>query len=576
MQRKLLSILTPFLGAFVILISWIQLAQAMTGSFDPQQEKALVSSKGEVASQPITVTKTDDRSVVHVGDQITYHLVLTNENAGDNTSIILTDTLPEEVTFVSASENGHYISTTHVVMWSLVLASSESIEVVLRVTVEMPQDMLTGTRLLTNTVEACFEATCVSAEDTDDFDIPIQGLALSSDAPTVVGWATHYTTTLTSGTNVSYTWNFGDGSPGLDSGTNATATYTYALPGLYTAIVTATNTVTEVTKTLAVEIVNHPPVADAGDDQTALVNQTVTLDGSGAFDPDEHPLTYAWFQTGGPLVTLTPTNKPTATFTAPITPTVLTFTLQVIDMYGLSATDQIVITVEKATLYLPVIIRSLPPFPNGHFDQGLSYWAFSHGPFSDNGQENGTGLPDPEVVDGRALLGITNENTNYTDGSNLPVGYVTLSQAFTVQQPYLSFTYDFYSFDGPYGLSSGKYYDTVDLSINAAPTQITDEMRNTVCKTEQGEPPWKPDGTISVDQDGLMACLGATLGRGKPTVFQTGPVTLTLDLSAYLNTNVTLYITLWSREYDSPYTQDKAYYRTWLYLDDFVFSSSAQ
>ena len=45
---------------------------------------------------------------------------------------------------------------------------------------------------------------------------------------------------------------------------------------------------------ISVLAVNDPPVADAGDDQTASTGQLVTLDGSGSSDPDGDTITYLW------------------------------------------------------------------------------------------------------------------------------------------------------------------------------------------------------------------------------------------------------------------------------------------
>ena len=44
----------------------------------------------------------------------------------------------------------------------------------------------------------------------------------------------------------------------------------------------------------AYEAGNDPPVADAGPDQSGLVGDAVTLDGSGSSDADGDPITFSW------------------------------------------------------------------------------------------------------------------------------------------------------------------------------------------------------------------------------------------------------------------------------------------
>lgn len=65
--------------------------------------------------------------------------------------------------------------------------------------------------------------------------------------------------------------------------------------------------------------VNHPPVADAGDDQSIAEGSPVTLQGEDSFDIDNDTFTYAWVQTGGtPTVSLSGAGSANPTFTAPI------------------------------------------------------------------------------------------------------------------------------------------------------------------------------------------------------------------------------------------------------------------
>jgi PKD repeat protein len=95
-------------------------------------------------------------------------------------------------------------------------------------------------------------------------DTPITGLSAANSSPTTLGATTHLTATITSGSNVSYTWNFGDGSAATSLTRTTSASYTYTAAGFYTAIVTATNSLgANITATTAVTINNPVPVITA-------------------------------------------------------------------------------------------------------------------------------------------------------------------------------------------------------------------------------------------------------------------------------------------------------------------------
>ena len=161
-------------------------------------------------------------------------------------------------------------------------------------------------------------------------DVPISNLTANNSSPTRLDDTTFFTATAT-GTNIIYTWNFGDGS----FGNGADVAYTYTLSGTYSAIVTATNSVSSPSMTTPVTITNQPPVAVAADIAFSP-GSAATLDGSLSFDLDNHyPLTYDWAQTGDSSTVIFTSNLSVTTFTAPSSPTVLTFTLTVTDAHGL-------------------------------------------------------------------------------------------------------------------------------------------------------------------------------------------------------------------------------------------------
>jgi len=143
-----------------------------------------------------------------------------------------------------------------------------------------------------------------------------------------------------------------------------------------------------------VTILNTPPVANAGPDQSVSTMALVTLDGSGSYDPDgNYPLTYAWFQTSGPGVVLSNPGAVNPSFTAPPNQCVLTFDLFVTDslMQG-SAPDSVSITVGNQapvadagpdqtvlTNLMVILDGSLSYDPDGNYPLGFQ-WTQTAGP----------------------------------------------------------------------------------------------------------------------------------------------------------------------------------------------------
>jgi hypothetical protein len=221
------------------------------------------------------------------------------------------------------------------------------------------------------------------------------------------------------------------------------------------------------------------------------------------------------------------------------------------------AFDEVTVTVEY-TAYLPILARNYRLFVNGSFEDGLTGWDTGRGPFSGHG----SGLPQSVVVfreDYRALLA---EEGDLAPGS-IPVGYGYIAQTFTVDRPYVQLQYWVFSHDIAKG--DGYYYDTFEVSLNRSPSQILDSERESRgCASTA----LNPEGTLTVSGDGLVFC-GGRPGTSAGTLWDTGGwKTVTLDLSAFQGTNVTLYLAIWSREYGSPDWDDRAWFNTWTYVDN--------
>ena len=108
------------------------------------------------------------------------------------------------------------------------------------------------------------------------------------------------------------------------------------------------------TVNITVNNVNHPPVADAGPDQTVAEGAPVVLNGSASYDPDGASLSYSWTQTAGPSVALANPTTAQPTFTAPLVGSAgatLSFLLTVHD--GIDGTTDMVNVIVENVNHLP-------------------------------------------------------------------------------------------------------------------------------------------------------------------------------------------------------------------------------
>tara|TARA_Y100000310_G_scaffold53383_1_gene48969 strand:+ start:1607 stop:3301 length:1695 start_codon:yes stop_codon:yes gene_type:complete len=109
------------------------------------------------------------------------------------------------------------------------------------------------------------------------------------------------------------------------------------------------------------EITNVAPIANAGTDQIAYENDTITLDGTGSFDPDGDTINYVWYSNNG--IQLDNIYTPTPSFTVDVeTETEYTFDLIVTDSEGVeSLPDSCKVTINPiAEISLMVVSEELP------------------------------------------------------------------------------------------------------------------------------------------------------------------------------------------------------------------------
>lgn len=207
----------------------------------------------------------------------------------------------------------------------------------------------------------------------------------------------------------------------------------------------------------------------------------------------------------------------------------------------------------KKTLWNPLKEKQ-PPEPSVS-PSLVAGWEISAGGFMGHGSGLEASSPDGTIL----LLG----NQKYRD-DKIPVGWVQALKKFDItgQHYILKLVYSLFTYDIFKGPDTGKYFDTLEGSIGIDGLSITDDARKgeNGCSAEYINPNNK---TVVPGGNALIFCLG---GIEKPPhkLYEIENAILYLDLSAFKGKEVPLYLTLWSREYLTPYWGNKGWYNTYV------------
>jgi len=145
------------------------------------------STDVDITPPDVSIEKDDHKTVVGLGEELTYDLTVRNHSARtDATSVVVTDELPAQLAFVSASDGGVYDADTHAVTWNLgTLAAGD--DALVQVTAIVKDETPAGDTIV-NRATATTDEGCLIAEDceTGDTDHTPDVSIVKDDHKTVV------------------------------------------------------------------------------------------------------------------------------------------------------------------------------------------------------------------------------------------------------------------------------------------------------------------------------------------------------------------------------------------------------
>jgi len=249
---------------------------------------------------------------------------------------------------------------------------------------------------------------------------------------------------------------------------------------------------------------SSPPIANAGPNQIGVAPGTVTLDGSGSYDPLGLTLSYQWTQIGGAGVSLSGANAVKATFTAASGQTYI-FKLTVTNTDGLSASATTSVTGGTATSAQVVRFDATPSSIQAGQSSQLTWIV-----------QGATSVSIQPGIGNVALTGSTTvtpaQTTTYTLTAVGPSGTVTASATVTVG-----------------GATAGT---PQIIRFEASPLNIQPGQQSTLS--------WTTTGATSVSISGV----GSVTPNGSTTVSPAQTTVYTLTASSSDGKSVTAPVTV--------------------------------
>ena len=134
----------------------------------------------------IITVKEVNSSDIHIGDEITYTITVSNSGKINATNVVIRDILPEGLKFINASNGGVYDPVTGIITWILNITANSTVDLTVDVCVNKSGN-------ITNTVNVGNKTSNCTIESGDIVDLEIHIVA---DNPIYVGDNVVYTVTV--------------------------------------------------------------------------------------------------------------------------------------------------------------------------------------------------------------------------------------------------------------------------------------------------------------------------------------------------------------------------------------------